>query len=158
MPQHAALMHAHHIRRCRRRDHCANFSRRSQSCERNDRVDWLHRRGPGIPKGKVVHQVISISSPPDFYFGTQFGATNGQYVWGIFSEEFRVLSGRILPAFPSWSSPPHCIFIRRYRFFRVFFVPFPLSLCMKSTWYVLPFRMVFFLPCDHGLDFWHQLM
>ena len=46
-------------------------------------------------------------------------------------------------------------FIWRCRFFRVFF---PLSLCMESTSYVLSFRMVFFLPCDHGLDFWHQLM
>ena len=33
------------------------------------------------------------------------------------------------------------------------FVPFPLSLCMESTSYVLSFRMVFFLPCDHELDF-----
>ena len=33
------------------------------------------------------------------------------------------------------------------------FVPFPLSLCMESTSYVLSFRMVFFLPCDDGLDF-----
>ena len=34
------------------------------------------------------------------------------------------------------------------------FVPFPLSLCMESsTSYVLSFRMVFYLPCDHGLDF-----
>ena len=46
-------------------------------------------------------------------------------------------------------------FIWRCRFFRVFFfVPFPLSLCMESTSYVLSFRMVFFLPCDdHVLDF-----
>ena len=29
------------------------------------------------------------------------------------------------------------------RFFRLFFVPFPLSLCMESTSYVLSFRMVF---------------
>ena len=34
---------------------------------------------------------------------------------------------------------------------------FPLSLCQESTSYVLSFRMVFFLPCDHGLDFLHQL-
>ena len=50
------------------------------------------------------------------------------------------------------------LFIWRCRFFRVFFVPFPLSLCMESTSYVLSFRMVFFLPYDHGLDFGHQLM
>ena len=37
------------------------------------------------------------------------------------------------------------------------FVPFPLSLCMESTSYVLSFRVVFFLPCDHGLVFLHQL-
>ena len=41
----------------------------------------------------------------------------------------------------------------RCRFFRVFFVPFPPSICMESTPYVLSFRVVFFLPCDHGLDF-----
>ena len=29
---------------------------------------------------------------------------------------------------------------------------------MESTSYVLSFRMVFSLPCDHGLDFLHQLM
>ena len=44
-------------------------------------------------------------------------------------------------------------FMERCRFFRVFFVPFPLSLGMESTSYALSFRMVFFLPCDHGLDF-----
>ena len=44
------------------------------------------------------------------------------------------------------------LFIWRCRFFRVFFVPFPLSLCMERTSYVLSFRMVF-LPCDRGLDF-----
>ena len=48
-------------------------------------------------------------------------------------------------------------------FSEYFFVPFPLSLCMESRSYVLSFRMVFkersvFLPCDHGLDFLHQLM
>ena len=41
----------------------------------------------------------------------------------------------------------------RCRFFRVFFVPFLLSLCMESTSYVLSFRMVFFRPCDHELNF-----
>ena len=34
-----------------------------------------------------------------------------------------------------------------------FFVPFPFSLFMESVPYVLSFRMMFFLPCDHGLDF-----
>ena len=29
----------------------------------------------------------------------------------------------------------------------------PRRICMESTSYVLSFRMVFFLPCDHGLDF-----
>ena len=41
------------------------------------------------------------------------------------------------------------------RFFQVFF---PLSLCVENTSYVVSFRMVFFLPCDHGLDFCHQLI
>ena len=44
-------------------------------------------------------------------------------------------------------------------FFVVFYlfilVPFPLSLCMESTSYVLSFRMAFFLPCDHGLYFFY---
>ena len=54
---------------------------------------------------------------------------------------------------------PFFLFIWRCRFFGVFFfVPSPLSLCMESTSYVLFFRTVFFLPCDHGLDFLHQLM
>ena len=35
----------------------------------------------------------------------------------------------------------------------IVFVHFPLSLCMESTSYVLSFRMVFFLPCDHRLEF-----
>ena len=35
-------------------------------------------------------------------------------------------------------------FFLRCRFFRVFFVLFPLSLCMESTSYVLSFQMVFF--------------
>ena len=42
------------------------------------------------------------------------------------------------------------LFIWRCRFFRILF---PLSLCMESTSYVLSFRMVFFLPCYHGVDF-----
>ena len=29
---------------------------------------------------------------------------------------------------------------------------------MESTSYVLSFRMMFFLPYDHGLDFLHQLI
>ena len=29
---------------------------------------------------------------------------------------------------------------------------------MESTSYVLSFRMVLFLPCDHGPDFLHHLM
>ena len=28
---------------------------------------------------------------------------------------------------------------------------------MESTSYVLSFRIVFFLPCDNGLDFLHEL-
>ena len=40
----------------------------------------------------------------------------------------------------------------------IFFVPFPQYLCMESMSYVLSFRMVFFLSCDHGLDFRHQLI
>ena len=36
------------------------------------------------------------------------------------------------------------LFILRCRFFRVFFVPLPFSLCMDSSSYVLSFRMVFF--------------
>ena len=43
------------------------------------------------------------------------------------------------------------LFIWRCRFFRVFFVPFPLSLCMESIRFSLPNGV--FLPCDHGLDF-----
>ena len=41
--------------------------------------------------------------------------------------------------------------------FPSFFLPSPLSLCMESTSYVLSFRIVFFLLCDHGLDFLHYL-
>ena len=47
---------------------------------------------------------------------------------------------------------PFCLF-GDVAFSEHFFVPFPLSLCMESTSYVLSFRMVFFLPCDHGLNF-----
>ena len=51
-------------------------------------------------------------------------------------------------------------FIWRCRFFRVLFVPFPLSLgeyviVIRSF---LPTANGVFLPCDHGLDFLHQLM
>ena len=53
------------------------------------------------------------------------------------------------------------LFIWRCRFFRVFFVPlFPLSLCMdyrvRRTFF--PSGWCFFLPCNHGLDFLHQLI
>ena len=45
-------------------------------------------------------------------------------------------------------------------FFRVFFVPLPLSLlCMYGEYVVRSFLPNgVFLPCDHGLDFGHQLM
>ena len=36
------------------------------------------------------------------------------------------------------------LIIWRCRFFRVFFVPLPFSLCMESTSHVFPFRIVFF--------------
>ena len=53
-------------------------------------------------------------------------------------------------------------FLRRCRFIRFFFGgggPFPPSPCMESNMsYVLSFRMVFFLPRDHGMDFLYQLM
>ena len=39
------------------------------------------------------------------------------------------------------------------------FVPLPFFfLYMESISYVFPFRMVIFLPCDHGLDFLHKLI
>ena len=44
-------------------------------------------------------------------------------------------------------------FFWRRHFFRVFFVPFPLSLCMESTSYVLSFRMVFFYLVATGWIF-----
>ena len=44
-------------------------------------------------------------------------------------------------------------FIWRCRFFRVFFVPLPFSLCMESTSYVLSFRMVFFYLVTTGWIF-----
>ena len=35
----------------------------------------------------------------------------------------------------------------------------PFSPCMESKSYFFPFRVMFFLPCDHGLDFFlHQLI
>ena len=43
-----------------------------------------------------------------------------------------------------------CLFIWRCRFFRVYI---RFLFVMESTSYVLSFRMVFFLPCDLGLDF-----
>ena len=45
------------------------------------------------------------------------------------------------------------LFIWRCRFFRVFFVLFPLSLGMESTSYVLSFRMVFFCLVTTGWIF-----
>ena len=45
------------------------------------------------------------------------------------------------------------LFIWRCRFFQVFFVPFPLSLCMESTSYVLSFRMVLFYVVTTGWIF-----
>ena len=47
----------------------------------------------------------------------------------------------------------YIVYNKDVAFSEYFFVPFPLSLYMESTLYVLSFRMVFFLPCDHGLDF-----
>ena len=44
--------------------------------------------------------------------------------------------------------------IWRCRFFRVFFVPLPFSLCMESTSYVLSFRMVFFYLVTTGWIFY----
>ena len=58
-----------------------------------------------------------------------------------------------------------CFIFWRCRFFRVFFVLFPLSLCMESTSYVLSFRMVFVylvttgwildisLLCENSIEF-----
>ena len=45
------------------------------------------------------------------------------------------------------------LFIWECRFFRVFHVPFPLSLCMEGTSYVLSFRMVFFYLVTTGWIF-----
>ena len=45
------------------------------------------------------------------------------------------------------------LFIWRCRFFRVFFVPYPLSLCIESTSNVLSFRMVFFYLVTTGWIF-----
>ena len=45
------------------------------------------------------------------------------------------------------------VYLEMSLFPSIFFVPFPISLCTESTLYVLSFRVVFFLPCDHGLDF-----
>ena len=53
---------------------------------------------------------------------------------------------------------PFFVYLEMSLFPSICFVPFPLSLCMESTSYVLSFRMVFFLPWDHGLNFLHQLM
>ena len=44
-------------------------------------------------------------------------------------------------------------------FSEYFFVPFPLSLCIESKYVVRSFLLnSVFLPCDHGLDFLHQLI
>ena len=48
---------------------------------------------------------------------------------------------------------PYVFFFLRCRFFRVFFVPFSLSLCMESTSYVLSFRMVLFYLVTTGWIF-----
>ena len=48
-------------------------------------------------------------------------------------------------------------FFGRCRFSRVFFVSFPLSLCMESTSYVLSFRMVFFYLVTTGWIFYSSL-
>ena len=45
------------------------------------------------------------------------------------------------------------LFNWRCSFFRVFFVPFPHSLCMESTSYVFSFRMVFFYLVTTGWIF-----
>ena len=41
--------------------------------------------------------------------------------------------------------------------FSDYHVPLPFPLCMERTFYVFLQDGVF-LPCDHGLDFWHQLI
>ena len=46
------------------------------------------------------------------------------------------------------------LFVGRCRFFRVFFVPFPLSLCMESRSYVLSFQMFFFYLVTTGWIFY----
>ena len=45
------------------------------------------------------------------------------------------------------------VFVLKMPLFRVFFVPFPLSLCMESTSYVLSFRVVFFYLVTTGWIF-----
>ena len=49
------------------------------------------------------------------------------------------------------------LFIWRSLFFRVFLVPFPLSLCIGVRPF-LPNCVFLLIPCDHGLDFFCQLM
>ena len=46
------------------------------------------------------------------------------------------------------------LFIWRCRFFRVFFVPFPLSLCMERMSYILSFRRMFFYLVTTGWIFY----
>ena len=52
---------------------------------------------------------------------------------------------------------PFCLLFRDAAFSEYIFVPFPLSVCMDYR-----VRRTFFpstfLPCDHGLDFLHQLI
>ena len=50
-------------------------------------------------------------------------------------------------------APLATVFFLDVSFSRVFFVPFPLSLCMESTSYVLFFRMVFFYLVTTGWIF-----
>ena len=49
------------------------------------------------------------------------------------------------------------LFFWRCRFFRVFFLPFPLFLCMESTSYVISFRMMFFYLVTTGWIFYISL-
>ena len=49
------------------------------------------------------------------------------------------------------------LFIWRCRFLCICFVPFPLSLCMETTSYVLSFRMVFFYLVTTGWIFYISL-
>ena len=48
---------------------------------------------------------------------------------------------------------PFLFFFGEMSLFPSILVPSPFFLCMERASYVLSFRMVFFLRCDHGLDF-----